>query len=93
VNLYVSPAGYRLMILLNASQNQWLEAYRRMLRIRPFEEEDSPLFKMGKIPGLLLHVKRRATSRQTSFMQDFGQCRMREDYMRQHIACRSEAHC
>jgi hypothetical protein len=64
-----------------------------MLRIRPFEEEGSPLFKMGQIPGLLLHVKRRATSRQTSFMQDFGQCRMREDYMRQHVACRSEAHC
>jgi TPP-dependent pyruvate/acetoin dehydrogenase alpha subunit len=28
-----------------------LEAYRRMLRIRRFEEEGSRLFKMGRIPG------------------------------------------
>src|SRR6202789_2211641 len=28
-----------------------MEAYRRMLRIRRFEEEGSRLFKMGQIPG------------------------------------------
>jgi TPP-dependent pyruvate/acetoin dehydrogenase alpha subunit len=33
------------------TQDQKLEAYRRMLRIRRFEEEGSRLFKMGAIPG------------------------------------------
>lgn len=32
-------------------QDQQLEAYRRMLRIRRFEEEGTRLFKAGKIPG------------------------------------------
>jgi pyruvate dehydrogenase E1 component alpha subunit len=33
------------------SNQQKLEAYRRMLRIRRFEEEGTRLFKSGKIPG------------------------------------------
>lgn len=32
-------------------QDQQLEAYRRMLRIRRLEEEGTRLFKEGKIPG------------------------------------------
>lgn len=36
-------------MLLN--QEQRLEAYRRMLRIRRFEEEGTRLYKAGKIPG------------------------------------------
>jgi pyruvate dehydrogenase E1 component alpha subunit len=33
------------------TKTQQIEAYRRMLRIRRFEEEGSRLFKMGEIPG------------------------------------------
>ncbi|TIU63175.1 MAG: pyruvate dehydrogenase (acetyl-transferring) E1 component subunit alpha, partial [Mesorhizobium sp.] len=37
---------------MNLSGELRLEAYRRMLRIRRFEEEGSRLFKGGKIPGV-----------------------------------------
>ena len=36
---------------MSLSRTQQLEAYRRMLRIRKFEEEGTRLYKAGKIPG------------------------------------------
>jgi TPP-dependent pyruvate/acetoin dehydrogenase alpha subunit len=36
---------------MQLTQTQQLEAYRRMLRIRRFEEEGTRLFKAGRIPG------------------------------------------
>src|SRR5687768_17654760 len=36
---------------MSFTQAQQQEAYRRMLRIRKFEEEGTRLFKAGKIPG------------------------------------------
>lgn len=36
---------------MQANSNEALQAYRRMLRIRRFEEEGTRLFKAGKIPG------------------------------------------
>lgn len=36
---------------MQLSKDEWLEAYRRMLRIRKFEEEGTRLYKAGKIPG------------------------------------------
>lgn len=36
---------------MSLTKPQQLEAYRRMIRIRKFEEEGSRLFKMGQIPG------------------------------------------
>lgn len=36
---------------MQLQKDQWLEGYRRMLRIRKFEEEGTRQFKAGKIPG------------------------------------------
>src|SRR3990170_933188 len=36
---------------MQLSRDKGLEAYRRMVRIRRFEEEGTRLFKAGKIPG------------------------------------------
>lgn len=41
---------------MTLSESQQLETYRRMLRIRKFEEEGSWVFKAGKIPAGAFHA-------------------------------------